>query len=418
MTSEISTFLNDKGGPCGPLSHLGVALSGGSDSTALLLLCHDWALDVGAQLTAFTVDHGLRAEAADEARQAAALCHSYGIAHKTLIWTGWDGRGNVQDAARRARYRLLAVAAGAAGCEAVALGHTLDDQAETFLMRLARGSGVDGLAAMQSDWRADDMRWLRPLLTMRREALRGLLRLRDVRWSDDPSNSDTRFDRVKMRDAMPELERLGLDATRLTQTAQAMATARAALRHVAHEVAANICEVQAGDVVIQPEPLFALPKETRDRIVAQALRFVSSTPYRPRLDSLHRVIQMAEKGQTATLQGCLVFPHRSGLRISRELAAVADLTSCPDAVWDGRWRLDVDRGEQVPDGTEIRALGQGISQLEDWRASALPRPTVMSSPALWHQNRVIAAPFVQETGFCRLVTVPDTADFLASILSH
>ncbi|WP_424941857.1 tRNA lysidine(34) synthetase TilS [Aliiroseovarius crassostreae] len=412
MTDPVAAFLNQAGGPDGPLLRLGVAVSGGSDSTALLILASDWAKTTGTDLICFTVDHGLRPEADEEARQVAALCASFDIPHETLRWTGWDGQGNVQDAARRARYALLAKAARDAGCAAVALGHTRDDQAETFLMRLARGSGVDGLSAMRADWRADGMRWLRPLLTETREGLRAMLRDRGPLWIEDPSNSDPRFDRVKMRQALQDLAALGLDADRLAGTAQAMGTARAALAHLAHKSAKEICQVEAGDVVIDPDPYWDLPQETRERIIAEGIRFVSSTPYRPRLASLRRSLVAARDGQSSNLQGCLIHPHRSGLRVIREPSAVAGLTVTPGQIWDGRWRI-----ESGLDG-EIRALGEGLTQIKDWRDTGLPRQTLLSSPALWAGKRLLAAPLVEKSDKCRILMQPSLTEFLTSLLSH
>ena len=131
-----------------PPPALGVAVSGGSESTALLIHLHDWAGPRGVALHAVTIDHGLRPEAAAEAAGVAALCARLAVPHDTLPWR-WDGRGNLPDAARRGRQALISDWAAARGIADVALGHTADDQAETLLMRLGRGSGVDGLAAMR-----------------------------------------------------------------------------------------------------------------------------------------------------------------------------------------------------------------------------------------------------------------------------
>ncbi|SFU40088.1 tRNA(Ile)-lysidine synthase [Aliiroseovarius crassostreae] len=426
MNRRVADFLTSRNGPDGPFLHLGVAVSGGSDSTALLLLCHDWARLTGAAITAFTVDHALRDGSADEAAAVARLCQRLGVDHEILTWRGldgqgsdrqgWDGQGNLQNAARQARYHLLSKAARKAGCAAVALGHTKEDQAETFLMRLARGSGVDGLAAMRDDWSADGMRWLRPLLSDRRAALREMLEARGVSWSDDPSNDNPRFDRVKMRHAMRDLAELGLDVDRLVATAQGMTRARSALTRMAHDAACALCRVEAGDVVFDTEPFRELPEEIRLRLLAEAVRFVSSTPYRPRLEALLRSQEAAWDRQKTTLQGCLIHPHRSGLRITRELAAIADHSVAPGQLWDGRWRLASDQGG------EIRALGEGISQVKHWRDAGLPRPTVMASPALWSNYRVIAAPLLDKPGVaganCRILTAPSLTDFLASVLSH
>lgn len=218
LAARVSDALNGLLGAAVPV-RLGVAVSGGGDSLALLHLMHDWARANGSDLRAVTVDHGLRAAAPGEAAQVARLCADLGLPHDTLHWTGWDQSGNLQAEARRARYRLMAGWARGHDLQAVALGHTLDDQAETVLMRLARGSGVDGLSAMAG--RRDDlgMRWLRPLLAIRRDDLRAFLSGLGVDWVDDPSNADTRFDRIKTRQALAQLAGLGIDAEGLADTA-------------------------------------------------------------------------------------------------------------------------------------------------------------------------------------------------------
>ena len=133
--------------PAGPV---GVAVSGGSDSTALLALVRAWAEAEGRSVLAVTVDHRLRPESAGEAGVVAELCARLGVGHATRVWADAPGRGNLQASARAARQHLIGAWAREAGLAAVALGHTLDDQAETVLLRLARGSGVDGLAAMRA----------------------------------------------------------------------------------------------------------------------------------------------------------------------------------------------------------------------------------------------------------------------------
>src|SRR5690606_29766263 len=181
---------------------LGIALSGGGDSTALMHLAHGWGR---ARLLAATVDHGLRPGSADEARQAGLAAAALDIPHETLCWTR-QGGGNLMAAARSARLRLLGDWARRHGLSAVLLGHTLDDQAETLLMRLGRGAGVDGLSAMAPARAALGVTWLRPLLEVGRAELRQWLAARDLRWSDDPSNDNADFQRVRLRQAISTLD--------------------------------------------------------------------------------------------------------------------------------------------------------------------------------------------------------------------
>lgn len=210
----------------GALPSLGIALSGGGDSTALMHLAQGWGR---ARLMAATVDHGLRPGSADEARRAGQGAAALGIPHETLVWHR-QGGGNLMGAARDARLRLLADWARRHGLSAVLLGHTLDDQAETLLMRLARGAGLDGLCGMADRREAEGALWLRPLLTISRAELRDWLAARGIGWIDDPSNERDDFHRVRLRKAMTGLD---LPLPQLAQSLQNLGMARDALAHYA-----------------------------------------------------------------------------------------------------------------------------------------------------------------------------------------
>ncbi|UWQ13397.1 tRNA lysidine(34) synthetase TilS [Aliiroseovarius sp. M344] len=400
----------------GPVLRLGVAVSGGGDSMALLRLAKNWCSAHGAALFAATVDHRLRPDAADEAQLVHDTCASLSVQHETLVWQN-SPEGNLQDAARRARYDLLAEWAKRLKLDAVLLGHTADDQAETFVMRLARGSGVDGLATMRSDWRDRGVQWMRPLLATDRATLRNVLVKLGQHWVEDPSNDDTQFDRVRVRQAMQQLSHIGLDRARLTETADRMAGARDALSWLAHDSARRIAQVQGGDVHFAREDFGKLPTETRHRLLAHAINYVSSTPYRPRYTALCALENDVLSGKTRTLQGCLISRTSDGLVIGRELNAVASTQSHPGALWDGRWVLQAPDAAKVQD-LLVKPLGDGITQCENWRDAGLTRTTLMAGPALWHQDQVIAAPLAGFGEMKLLLRLPDTEEFLSTILSH
>ena len=211
-------------GPFGPSPRIAAAVSGGADSMALLLLAARWAPGAGARLVALTVDHGLRAESAAEAARVAAWCAARGIAHRVLEWRGAKPAAGLQEAARTARYGLLAGWCRRGGIVHLLTGHNAGDQAETFLMRLRRGSGVAGLAGMPAVAVRDGVRVLRPLLGVRRERLEAALEAAGEAWIEDPSNRDPAFERVRVRADAARLEAAGIasrDVLRAVQIGRA-----------------------------------------------------------------------------------------------------------------------------------------------------------------------------------------------------
>ncbi|MEQ8920766.1 MAG: tRNA lysidine(34) synthetase TilS [Roseovarius confluentis] len=363
----------------------GVAVSGGSDSMAMLHLL----AEEGLPLAVVTVDHGLRPESRAEAEFVRERCAALGVPHSILTWKGAEATGNLQDQARRARYALMETWAGQRGIDVIALGHTLDDQSETFLMRLARGSGIDGLCGMESRRVTQGVTWARPFLTVRRDELRGYLERRDLPWIDDPSNEDDRFDRVKARRAMACLEPLGVTPERLFDVMSNLADVRLDLDIRAKAAFDAAGEEQGGDVIFR-FPAFreaALGPEVLRRSFVAALRWVSGAEYPPRAEALADLVAGLRKDETRTLHGCLATPGRA-VRIAREFNAVKDLRCPTDQMWDGRWKLD---GSHAPD-LEIRALGEAVKDCPDWRDTGMPRTSLIASPAVWRGAELVAAP--------------------------
>lgn len=367
---------------------LAVAVSGGGDSLALLGLACDWAEHSTCRIQALTVDHGLRPEAGDEALLVAREAMRMGAQHDTLYWTGWDGKGNLPAAARDARYALMRDFCERHGIGAILLGHTQDDQAETVLMRLARGSGVDGLSAMsEGRFGRDDI--LRPVLGETRADLRIWLTRQGMRWFEDPTNDDPRYDRVRARRLLMQLAPFGLDAARLAETAASLARARVALLARAADVADRIVTDRRGLLIFDRDGLTGTEEETRLRLLAQGLACLSGAPYKPRLASLTDMLDRALDGRGGTLQGCRLIPCRDSLMMVREFRAVEGVEAAADgrAQWDRRWRIEA---PQHP-GATLRALGEaGLSQWD--RPAALPHGAMLSWPGVWRGDRLLAVP--------------------------
>ncbi|QOZ13549.1 tRNA lysidine(34) synthetase TilS [Bradyrhizobium sp. CCBAU 51765] len=286
-----------------------LAVSGGPDSVALMWLAARWrrSLARGPLLTVVTIDHGLRREAAREAREVKRLAAGLGLPHRTLRWRGTKPKAGVPAAAREARYRLLADAARAAGASHVLTAHTRDDQAETLLMRLFRGSGLAGLSAMAPLSERDGIVLARPLLDVPKSQLIATLRRAKVGFAEDPTNRDTAFTRPRLRALLPLLAAEGGDARNLARLAARLARANAAV-----EVLADGAErflhlrdrgvaPQAGGRSFEASAFAALPEEVRLRLLLRAINALGHEG-------------PAELGKVETLMSALDQAVAAGLR--------------------------------------------------------------------------------------------------------
>jgi tRNA(Ile)-lysidine synthase len=314
-----------------------LAVSGGPDSVALMWLMARWrrALARGPRLIAVTVDHGLREEAAREAREVKRLARELDLDHRTLHWTGDKPKSAVPASARAARYHLLGQAAHAAGARHIFTAHTRDDQAETLLMRLVRGSGIAGLGAMAREAERDGAILVRPFLTIPKNRLIATLDRAKIVYADDPTNRDPAFTRPRLRALLPELASEGGDARTLARLAVRLARANAAI-----EVLVDGAErylVTKGHLRSQREPdatlidagqFAALPDEVRLRLLLRAINgFGYEGPAElgkaeSLLATLDRAIsehprgpKSAGKGLKQTLAGALISLSRGSLRI-------------------------------------------------------------------------------------------------------
>ena len=305
-----------------------IAASGGPDSTALLLLLARWAkgLKKAPKLLAVTVDHGLRPQAAAEAAAVKRLARRLGVAHRTLHWRGRKPATGLQEAARVARYRLLAQAATGAKYAHVLTAHTLDDQAETVLFRLARGSGLTGLAGMAatSTLPADagtEIFLVRPLLPIPKTRLIATLRSAGIAYAQDPSNADPRFTRARLRELMPPLAREGLNARGLSRFATRMRRAEFAIEFAVSAARAALAPgpwPRRGPIVFDREPFLDLPAEVGLRLLGRAIAHCGDEgPIElGKLEALHDALRLAPQPRR-TLAGAMVTLAGNRLRIER-----------------------------------------------------------------------------------------------------
>lgn len=297
-----------------------LAVSGGPDSTALMLLARRWRAgrDAGPELAVATVDHGLRAEARTEAEAVGALAARLGLPHAILTLAAPLPKARLQEAARHARYEALLAHARLIGADAIATAHTLDDQAETVLFRLMRGSGIGGLAGIPAERALGDVELLRPLLGLSKIALTEHCRHAGIGFAEDPSNRDPRFARARLRALLPALAEEGLDAAALARLAVRMARADAALETATDAAGARLWPAE-GPIRFSRAGFVDLPAEIGLRLLGRALAAVADGPVElGKLEALHGWIAALDpQGHGArTLAGALVRVNRAAVTVS------------------------------------------------------------------------------------------------------
>jgi tRNA(Ile)-lysidine synthase len=252
-----------------------LAVSGGPDSIALMWLAARWrrTLRRGPRLIAVTVDHGLRPEAAREARDVKRLARTLDLPHRTMRWTGAKPKTGLPAAARSARYGLLAQAARANGATHILTAHTRDDQAETLLMRLVRGSGIAGLAAMARQSERDGVLLARPFLQVAKSQLIATLDKAKIGFAEDPTNHDTNFTRPRIRAVMPVLAAEGGDIRNLARLASRLARANAAVEVLADGAERYLAlrDREAPHPGFDAKAFAAMPEEIRLRLLLRAI---------------------------------------------------------------------------------------------------------------------------------------------------
>lgn len=298
--AQVERFRRDLDALAAPGERIGIAVSGGPDSLALLLLA---SAARPAQIEAATIDHLLRPGSADEAAMAAEICSKLGVPHRTLEaeW-GVKPQTGIQERAREERYRLLAIWARDRCLDAIATAHHLDDQAETFLMRLARGAGVRGLAAMRPISRVpgSHMPLIRPLLGWRRSELAQICLDAGLEPASDPSNEDDRFERVRVRHALAH--GTWADPQSLASTVAKLGEADAALEWSTDQQWAHAVTNGGAELVYDPGDS---PREIRRRIVARAVERLASEGRHAELRGreLDRLLRVLGGGGIATIRG-------------------------------------------------------------------------------------------------------------------
>jgi tRNA(Ile)-lysidine synthase len=383
---------------------LAIACSGGADSMALTLLADRWARGQGGAVTALIVDHALRPDSAREAAQAASWLEARGIAHQILKRAGAAPAGDIEAFARAARYQLFEEWCAANSVLHLLTAHHRDDQAETFLLRLARGSGLDGLAGMAPESARRHFRLLRPLLGVPPARLKAVLEEFGQDFVEDPMNRDPAYARARIRAARDTLAAEGLTPERLAATAARLARARAALEALVADCLARAVALDPrGFAWLDGAALRAAPEEAGLRALAALIACIGGGEFPPRLERLERLYRELPDGLEGgrTLGGCSLVPKPAKgerrILVCREVAALAPPEDAPPGAgifWDGRFLLTMPR--DAPDGMRLGGIGAAGAAALSSQGFDLGLPALVRAglPALFDRQGLAAAPLL------------------------
>ncbi len=387
-----------------------VAVSGGSDSLALLLLASAWANSKNVMLQAVTVDHGLRPEAAAEAAFVAGVCERHDLSHVTLAWEGIKPSSGISDASRKARYTLLEEFAADIGAGTIITGHTADDQAETIAMRLKRDDGTNlgrGLAGMaRVTLLPGGIKLVRPLIDCKRRDLRNYLSQCSQSWIEDPSNQDQSYERVRIRQ---ELQAAEARSHALVKFGKVMARFRHHNSKMAAQLLQENAKINAGPVyeldcqgtAKYPEPVIQYALQVIVALAGGMEYLVSAS----RFSELALVIKARENGNMPvgnklrfTIGRTIIEGKGNRLLVYREARNLPAVLIGPGdmMLWDGRYAITNETSTSVFVGSfDSRSLVEE-EQRREIRLDARPRLALKSTPGIKFDGDEVFFPMVEQ----------------------
>ena len=374
-----------------------VAVSGGRDSMSLLLLLNRWKqLNVRApKITAVSVDHALRKESEFECKTIKSWCNELEIEHHTLNWEGIKPSTSVQQKAREARYKLLIDFCNQNKIKALIVAHHLEDQIETFFMRLARGSGIDGLKSMQYRRVQSGVDIVRPLLNIQKNRLLETLINFNQEWIDDPSNLDDRYERVRVRTYIKNLNDIDIDLKNISKTINRLTRSQEALEDISLKKFNEISYIDdAGYISFDNDKFLVCNEEIQLRILQMSLNIVSGHRYIS-LNSLENIIKhIHDSDFKITLSGCRILKNKKEIVIFRENRNLPRVSIKPGQkiIWDDRFIVFLDKEEPA---VELAAIGNYIINAEAIKKTDLiniPKNALLTLPAGFRDGSLVLLP--------------------------
>ena len=389
ITTSIFQTLSDLKEQYG-FDELGLAVSGGSDSLAMLYICNEWALEKKVKLHCVTVDHKLRPESLKEAELVAGHCRELGIHHEVVEWKHEkELSGNLSASARSARYELIDK--WRKKLSFVLVGHTRNDQIETFFMNLKRGSGIEGLRGMPVSFKRPEGYYiLRPLIHTSRESLQNFLKEKNINWVSDPSNYNEDFERISQRKTWEILKSKGFSENRIELSVDHMRRVHDAVQHMLPIHFKQIGKQELTDLLWDYNAFIALPEEFKLRLISAAVMWNGSLCYRPRFKAVLDILENIEEKKTTVLGGALFYHNTGKIRVTTEFQSIKNnaVNCILGSVWRNVWEVK----REIKDGYIMPIGIDGNNQLSKQQRTMMPYRSRIIQPGIFLKEKLLFAP--------------------------
>lgn len=331
---------------------IAVAVSGGIDSLSLLLIANDWAKNNGAKVVGITVDHQLREESENEAKYVSDLAKKFNIEHHILTWQGEKPKNNVESVARENRYRMISEFCRENEINYVLIAHHLQDQAETFFIRLFRGSGLDGLSSMKQITNMNNITIIRPLLKTKREYLKQYLENKNIKWIEDPSNNDEKYLRNKIRNFINSFDNKEQIVERINSAVERINRAKEIIDKEVDKIEKKALFFSPfGSCSINKSIILNQNEEITLKILAKIAMKISGNIYKPRLEKLKRLLKNIRENENIkyTFYGCIFERYDNNILMAyREYNSILEdkkLIFNREIIWDNRFKIVLKKNE-------------------------------------------------------------------------
>ena len=387
-------------------SKIAIAVSGGVDSMVLMNLVKESEFLNDKNVFILIVDHDLRTESKQEAKFVKIEAKKLGFETRILKWEGPKPNKRIQEEARNKRYNLMINFCRENDINNLYLAHHLDDQIETFLFRMFRGSGLQGLTSFSRSYERNGLTLIRPLIDTPKSELINYAKRNKINWVEDPSNENQKYDRVKLRKVLPLLYKEGFDKKVFLKSIKKLRLANQALDQITKEFVLKYVTINKNiSIFINQELFLTAPEDVQLRVLQNTIRIFSGEKYySPNYSKITNLMNWARKDNdiaAKTLGGTIFRKRKGGIILYKEVKKLNDikpikLSKSKYKAWDNRFLIKINK----PVKGEISYLGnEGVKILKSKKIlgkkgfNGIPLTALYSIPAMWDGKRLISAPF-------------------------